>query len=136
VKLLPCPFCGGQEMQALRVGDFYCVECESCRSRGQMHAVQVIAMGRWNRRTPTAPPEPPTETWCQRCDGLVTDAPVVEYAGATPPPLCRCAGPRRKTPAATPGTAPIPPSEECRGECSRDSCAICWSRAGTPRGDE
>jgi hypothetical protein len=106
-----------------------------------------------DRRTPTAPPEPPTETWCQRCDGLVTDAPVVEYAGTTPPPLCRCAGPRRKTPTATPGTAPTPPSEPCStckgsGEVlflyqrgpgdppgnQMIACPMC--RAGTPRGDE
>jgi hypothetical protein len=85
-----------------------------------------------DHRTPTAPPEPPTETWCQRCDGLVTDAAVVQYAGTTPPPLCRCAGPRRKTPAVIPGTAPTPPT--CLGHTGY--CPLCDPVAGTPRGDE
>lgn len=55
-KLLPCPFCGSEDLETARdkESDWWWVNCNSCRAAGPVMTINTDDVRGWNRRTPVA----------------------------------------------------------------------------------
>ena len=49
-RLLPCPFCGGNDIRAFKDGDKFLITCASCHVFGSLCAEPEAAVKAWNRR--------------------------------------------------------------------------------------
>lgn len=52
MEIKPCIFCGNEEPLVSREGireGFFSVECENCKAAGPKHAMEQVAIVRWNR---------------------------------------------------------------------------------------
>ena len=54
-KLLPCPFCGSDDVYLMERGQRTEVQCGKCFARGGPHALRGGAINKWNKRHLTLP---------------------------------------------------------------------------------
>ena len=54
-ELLPCPFCGGSELLAIRYWGGYRVKCLRCGCESGYYSTEDKAMDAWNRRAQLKP---------------------------------------------------------------------------------
>lgn len=74
LKLLPCPFCGGEAeyykryigygSSGLGAHDWFSVKCEKCRTKSDEYKTEAEAIAAWNRR---AEPESVSLVRCGEC---------------------------------------------------------------------
>jgi|SRR5882724_10344969 len=65
VELLPCPFCGSQDLMLDSLGDSddWFVSCNGCEIQQIANYTREIAIERWNKRATLSHPIPHSSDW-------------------------------------------------------------------------
>lgn len=67
--LLPCPFCGGSNVDLAKLGENICVQCADCEASGPWTGNGDVARLKWTRRAP-----PAADPWRNAVSDALVDA--------------------------------------------------------------